>query len=228
MKKQLIMSVLFLILLGSFARAQNNIGIRMGYSNSSAKIDALTDLNVDQYRESGLNVAVFTDIPLGYGLYFQPEIVYNQMGFGGRESMDIELLGLEIPAEARISTTVDYIQLPLQLKYQFNESGMVQPFLHAGPTLAYAASAELQAKAGFIIDFNILRRDIDLSSNDVNRWEIGATGGAGLKFDLPSKADILVGGHYYHAFNNWLNDPILDADIYNKGLQIYLGTTIEI
>lgn len=122
MKKQLIMSVLFLILLGSFARAQNNIGIRMGYSNSSAKIDALTDLNVDQYRESGLNVAVFTDIPLGYGLYFQPEIVYNQMGFGGRESMDIELLGLEIPAEARISTTVDYIQLPLQLKYQFNES----------------------------------------------------------------------------------------------------------
>ncbi len=216
-----------LLLLGTVAQAQKIIGFRAGYSNSSAKIDALRDLNLDRYTEPGYHFAAFTEFRLAPGLVFQPELAYNRMGFGGRESIDIQLLGLDIPANARISTRVNYLQMPLQLKYYFgSEKARVRPFVHAGPTVAYATSAELIARARFLLDFNLMRQEINMSSDNVNRWEIGGMGGAGFKFELPGDVNINVGANYYHAFNNWLNDPLIDADIYNRGWQMYVGTTI--
>lgn len=226
MKKYMLIIVVLLLVVTA-SQAQNIIGIRAGYSNSSAKINALRDLNIDRYAEPGFHFAAFTEIPLAPGLFFQPELAYNRMGFGGREDVDIRLLGLDIPANARISTRVNYLQMPLQLKYYFGEeNARVQPYVHAGPTIAYATSAEIQARARFLLDFNLLREEINMSSDNVNRWEIGGMGGAGVKFNLPGAVNINLGANYYHAFNNWLNDPLIDADIYNRGWQMYAGTTI--
>ncbi len=204
------------------------LGIRTGWTGSSAKVDALNSLNIENEKMSGFHIGAFTEIPLGYGLFFQPELTYTQMGFGANESIDINLFGLDIPAGAKVETRVNYIQAPLQLKYYLNRTGVVQPFVHLGPTIGYGTSAELRASANFILNFNITQQDINMSSDNINRWEIGATGGAGLRFDMPSKVDMIVGANYYHAFNNWLNDPIIDADIFNRSTQIYLGTVIDL
>lgn len=204
------------------------IGIRTGWTGSSAKIDALKSLSIDKQNVSGFHLATFTEIPLGYGLYFQPELAYTQMGFGANESIDLNIFGLDLPAGAKVTTRVNYLQAPLQLKYYFNQKGIVQPFIHAGPTISYGTSAKLRASANFILNFNITEQEVNMGSDNINRWEIGASGGAGLRFDLPSQVDMILGANYYHAFNNWLNDPIIDADIFNRGTQVYIGTIIDL
>lgn len=217
---------IFLLVAGMFAayiaNAQFSVGVKTGMNFADASLSGvsesiLPDANVVNTALAGVNMQYhITD-----KLSFQPEVNWVQRGFQAYAGTNVNILDIPVPVGITAITKINYIELPVQLKYKF-ATGNVQPYIMAGPSVAYATSGTIREVAKALIDFNIGTQDINLSNSNFNRWEAGARIQAGVAFKTVL-GEIQLEGGYYHGLTDFFKNPIVDVHAYNKGFTMQLG-----
>lgn len=157
MKKLLTIACLFLAItfIARQARAQVDFGIRAGV-NFSTLYNTFDDVDT----QTGLLAGVYLQIPVSNNFIIQPELLYSAKGVEDEEPAGAEVFHL------------NYITVPLFLKYKFTLQGALTPYIAAGPYIAYLTD-------------NYVTRDGKTVTEEVSAirdYDIGASIGAGLEY----------------------------------------------
>jgi len=134
-----VMASLFLFSLTAIpALAGINFGVKGGFTLANIKSVPDTFEGYKWETKMGLAGGVFFELGLAKGFSIQPEVLYVQKG-------------------AKISTTVgeltetlklnlDYVEIPLLLKYSFVPGGTIIPSIYAGPFVGFNTTAKYTYK----------------------------------------------------------------------------------
>ena len=210
------------LLAGVYSNAQISVGIKSGMNFGTAKFSGISESLIPNTSNSVMPMAgVNFQYRITDQLSFQPEFNYLQRGFRASEGTQFNLFDIPIPVGITAITRINYLELPLQLKYKFT-TGNVQPYIMAGPSVAFAASGTIREIANLLVDINIGTQTINLSNNNFNRWEAGGRLTAGVAFKT-ILGEIQLEGSYYHGLTDFFRNPIVDVHAYNKGFTLQAG-----
>jgi hypothetical protein len=151
---------------------------------------------------------------------------YSSRGFGLREHLDVNVLGLDIPFGARIETRINYVEAPLMLKYNFTESG-VTPYVKAGVSAAYALNGKITPKVDALITWSLPSIPINLDNDMYNRFDLSAVVGAGVRIPTNTFGALQLEVNYRHSMNSMLQDNIANVGVKSHGLSVGIGYTIR-
>lgn len=147
MKKIILALSAVVLSYATFAQTNLKLGVKGGLNIASLKIEE------DEPKDArlGMNAGLLAHIHLTPGLSVQPEIMYSGQGM-----------------EDRITGTtntwkMDYINVPVQLQYNFNNGFRLQ----TGPQLGFLLNADIENQNGSHLD---ITRDI--KKTDVS-WTLG-------------------------------------------------------
>ncbi len=209
------------------AFAQVSIGVRAGvqfnnvYTTDGFGAVAPNFLNTDE-----ANLGLVIEIPVAGGFSFQPELAYTTKGFGLKQGLDTELLGVEIPLNASAETRIRYIEMPLLAKYKFGEKAFTA-YVAAGPTLSYATDGQIDTKVTALFEFDLGNVPLDLDKEKYQRFDVGATVGMGLQYDFGPIA-AFADARYNRGFAELYNVPIVDEKVRNSGFGFNFGLMVPI
>ena len=203
-------------------QAQIQLGTKASVLYSTAKINGIADNVLNQSLQDAFDVSLYATIPVAKNFNIQPEISYNKKGFEVGQSIDLNLFDIELPLGVAAVTEIDYIQVPVLGRIQFeNEKGGA--YFLAGPSLAFATKGQLRTKVSSIIDINLTNTEIDMSNPDYNRFEFAGVLGTGAFLSIGNNANAFAEFKYHHGLSNILNDPIIDLEIKNRAFSIGAG-----
>ena len=162
-------------------------------------------LDIDSDEITGYNLGGFLEVPIGNGnIYFQPEILLIQKG--GALSLNV----------ADITTTINYIDVPILLKLKILNSNLFNVNVLGGPSFGYATNGE-EVENGTVINLNF-------GEDNIKRFDVGIHAGAGLALELGS---IAVVGDVRYLFG--LSDlDGSDRAIKNRGILLSAGLQFRI
>ncbi len=103
-----------------FANAQISIGVKTGVNIADAKLSGISESLIPNTNSIALPMAgINMQYRITDQLSFQPEINYVQRGFKASEGFQFDLLNVPIPVGITAITKLNYLEIPLQLKYKF-------------------------------------------------------------------------------------------------------------
>jgi len=147
----------------------------------------------------GLAVGGYVALPLGSRLTIQPEGLFNQRGAKASEE------GLE----SKIA--LDYIDVPVLVKYAITRGGSRSFFVFGGPSAAFKVRSRATATFG---DTTI---DLD-ADDDIESFEFGVVAGGGVDFGKWS-----IDGRYSLGLSNLNKDPEDDVTIKSRAFSVLAG-----
>lgn len=151
---------------------------------------------------------------------------YTSRGFGMREQMNVDLFGIDLPIGASLETRLNYIEVPLMLKYNFTESG-VSPYVKAGASGAYALDGKITPKVDAIISWSLPEIPINLNNDIYNRFDVSGIVGAGVSIPVNTSGAFQIEGTYRHSLNDMFLDNITDIRIKSHGFSVGIGYTMR-
>ena len=219
--------ILVAILTSPFlAQAQVILGAHGGIHSNKVQIKGISESWIPENSYwTGANAGLHLEVPITERLNFRPELNYVEKGFRVKEGFEFDLFNIPVPIGAEAITRVQYIEVPLQLKYTFAD-GPVKPYIFGGPHISYAIDGQIDLRANLILDFNIASFNIDMTNNLYNQLEVGGLVGAGLNFEA-GRSNIFLQGSFQHGFTDMLNDPIVDIRLRNSGFNLTAGVQIR-
>lgn len=156
MKKVLLFAVVVLFAIS--ANAQVRFGVKAGLNSANQKysVDGAMGLGVTTDPIIGFHLGVIADMATSEKFSFQPGLLFSQKG---AKSGDVK-------------TTVNYIDVPLNLMLKFGSSDF-KILAFAGPSLSYAISGKTDGEK---IEFGS-------ESGQMKRMDIGLGFGAGAQYN---------------------------------------------
>ncbi|MFK8102712.1 MAG: porin family protein [Saprospiraceae bacterium] len=222
-----ILTLAFLFFFVGQITAQTAIGFRAGVNIANVKAFGISNaIPVNTQSIFGPNLALVAEFGLGNNFALQTELNYLTRGFQVRESIDLDLFGANVPLGATAITKINYLDIPVLAKYKFG-SEKLSAYLTAGPVLGYALNGRLETRANFLIDVPVYDTDINLSSDNINRFEFGASLGAGVSFNT-SAGNFFIDARYTQGFTQMDQISFLDLNIKNQGFGISAGYMIPL
>jgi hypothetical protein len=216
MKKKILLSFSLFLSIASFA--QIKYGVAAGVSSYSINGNAADNLKqvlsftngiVATRPVTGFYGGGYANIPLTNNFSVEPGVYYSTKGYALTGAYTIK--GIDIlTADATAKLHSSYIEMPLLLKGNFNG---LQIF--AGPQLSYLTNASLNTSAGFA-GINLINSKMDVT-NQLNRLDIGVTGGLGYQFSN----GLRITGSYELGLSKV--DAGQNVKSYNQGFKIGAG-----
>lgn len=209
MKKLFPLALLILTIANQMAIGQKTrMGINAGatLANMYSNVDGEKD-NGDS--KIGFTIGIFTDIPLGTHVSFQPGLNFTQKGTKDKAN-DIEVI-----------MKLAYLELPLNFLYNSNSSGG-NFFIGAGPSIGLGISGKTTVnfqgeKESEKVNFG------NSDSDDLKRLDLGADFIAGYC----AKGGFRVALNYNHGLSNLYpggsNDGKLRSSYFGLGIGFLLG-----
>jgi len=157
----LVCAGLFVAGLSSFARAQDlSFGVKAGLNMAN-----LTDESAgESYKmKTGVALGGFAVYGINDNLSIQPELLYTQKGMEWEDPT----------ASAKVK--LDYIEIPVLVKYSIESDGSASPFIFAGPAISFLVSAKIDST-----DFKEYMKSTD----------IGLVLGGGVEFESGISIDL--------------------------------------
>ncbi len=151
---------------------------------------------------------------------------YATRGFSAREDVAVNLFGLDLPFGARLNTRLDYVEIPVQVKYSFSTSG-VTPYIKAGMSAGYALQGKIHPRVDAIISWSLPAININLENDLYNRWDVAALAGAGVQIPTNDIGALLLEVNYRHSLNDLFLDRLTDVRIKTHGWSAGIGYTIR-
>jgi opacity protein-like surface antigen len=142
-------------------------GIKGGFNLS--KFYSVDPSGLDQKYLAGFQIGVFKGFNITPTIQIQPELFFIQKGSKVSYTFD----SVEVTAKTKIS----YIEIPLLLKFNLRAGARVNPYVIAGPYVAFRTTAKEIAEAGGV------KEETDIK-DDVKSTDFGLIGGLGLEFKL--------------------------------------------
>lgn len=204
------------------AHAQTSIGFRTGASFSDVPVSRdLFGVN-DNIR--GLvrpSVAAIVQHDLGETFALETGLQFQQKGFRINESTAFNIANVPVPVGVRVTTTLNYLELPLLGKVKFGE-GPVQGYFIAGGAGGYALSGRLQTSARVLIDIPLVNTRLPLNASGFNRFELSGIAGAGVQVDAGA-GKFIADVRYQHAFYSVYDIPVVDIPLRNQNWNVSVG-----
>lgn len=221
MKKTLVLLAIFC---ATFVGAQHVVELHTGINFSNARISGINEQILPSSDFiNHVPVGVAYEYAVTKNLSARTELNYLRRGFEIRQNFNIPIGSFDLPVGASAITRINYLEIPLMLKYYFTESN-IRPYVYGGPSVSYGLNGTIQERAHLLIDFNVATQNINLDNNNFNRWEAGARAGAGISFKTPIGI-VSFEGQYYHSLTDFFDQPIVDihAHSYQLGFQVGLA-----
>ncbi|MCX6580923.1 MAG: porin family protein [Candidatus Aminicenantes bacterium] len=158
-----VLSVMFILSVNLPAQG----GVKGGFNLS--KFYSVEPAGMDQKYLAGFQVGLFKGFNISPSVQIQPEIFYIQKG--SKVTMMIDTV--EAIAKIRIS----YFEIPLLFKFNLKPDTAVNPYLIAGPYVAFRSKATLTVEAMGQSE----KEDI---KEDVKSTDFGIIGGGGVEFKM--------------------------------------------
>src|SRR5689334_5653725 len=146
---------------------------------------------------------VVASLPLSKDFAFQPELVYSMKGSKFSEQ--------GVDGEFKLN----YVELPILIRYDIPVVGTTKPFLLAGPALAFQTSCKISGTdQGATVTFGCKDFFRQIGADvDVKKFDTGAMFGGGLAFDVGGRVLSLA-----VRYNLGLTDIFSDTDAKNRVL----------
>ena len=149
--------------------------------------------------------ALFVEIPIGEGFSFRPEVGYARRGskFSDLNLGDLVNLdgwvGTLLNGAIKPRVSLDYVDVPLMLKYKLGDSEYGSAYVFGGPNLGFKVDDQvvIETMLGEIAP------PIDLN---FSKFEIGGKVGAGYSFPFKGRAKGFIEASYQRGFNNLVDD----------------------
>ncbi len=193
---------LFLIAAVSLVTGQGiNGGFKIGMAVANMHGDDVEDFG--QEAKTGLCAGGFIGFGLGNIVTVQPEILYTQKG----------IKAVDDGGWARFK--IDYLEMPVVLKFTMPIQGTIKPYVMTGPYFAYNISAKLAIGD----DQNRIERDMSDAVKDI---DFGTVFGGGIDFELP--VGKIVFDFRYGLGMITIDEPNGEqADVKNDAFSLTLG-----
>ncbi len=225
MKKKIFVVLSTLILVSTIfidAVAQFYLGPRAGATLSNISTPSITDLLVkDIHYLPGFSAGITGEYFINSDFSVVSELNYTEKGFRIREETDINLFNIDFPLGVKIDTRLKYVDLPVMAKYSFGNEYM-RAFVGIGPQVGFAVSGRLRAKADFLLDLNLVDREISLSGLDYERFEFSGVAMAGVEFPIEG-GHLFVDARFTQSLSDALRPPVIDLNIKNHGFGFGIG-----
>lgn len=190
--KKFIFSVVTLLTIGFTSQAQEiKYGVKAGLNLADWGMDA-QNTNVKE----GINAGVLAELKFTENFAIQPEVVYSQQG----TELEVKYwTGSNVSAKETYTSKIDYINIPVVLKYYVFEGLNIQ----AGPQIGFVVSAKDKIEyTGFDG-----RQDLEFDAKDsYKNVDFSILGGLG--YDLP--LGIFLQARYTYGLSNINNDEETD------------------
>ena len=159
-------------------------------------------------NRTGLLGGVFLTLHLTRSFGIQPEILYSQKGFSDNSDPNFDA-----------TVKMDYIDVPVLLRYDIPVVGPIRPFFVAGPAFGVQAKCAFEASgegASASVDCDNL--DDSEIQFEKKTFDLSGVFGAGLDFRVGGST-LMVGARYEHGFS----DVVENAAVKNRTWSIVAG-----
>jgi hypothetical protein len=207
------------ILGGQPLAAQTTFGFKAGMSVSDLSVD--TDgVSPDLESKAGVLLGATVDVPLASGLWFQPGLSYVQKGARITGEAD----GGEV---ITVTLGLDYLEVPLLLKYAFPTTGSLGVHLFAGPALAFEVGCELGvATEGVDVSIDCDEGDAQDVEIATKSFDLGALVGGGVSVPMDN-VSLLFEASYNFGLAN-VADSEGDDSLKNRAFYISAGVALPL
>ncbi|MEJ2720365.1 MAG: porin family protein [bacterium] len=158
------------------------IGIKVGFSLSqhSGIEERGTEYDVSSDWRSGAGVGVFLHLPITHRFGLQQEVLYVQKG--SRQDISVDIL--DIPTVLHVTYDMDYIEIPVLLKYAWFTWERTEIYSLAGWALSFKVNDRytLDGEVDDGTEKAPLNADSDMS--EVEMFDYSFIYGFGLDFSL--------------------------------------------
>lgn len=142
-------------------------GIKGGFNLS--KFYSVEPAGMEQKYLAGFQVGLFKGFNISPSVQIQPEIFFIQKGSKVTYTLD----AVEVIGKVKIS----YFEIPLLLKFNIKPDTSVNPYLIAGPYVAFRSKATATVEA-------LGQTEKEDIKDQVKSTDFGIIGGAGLEFKV--------------------------------------------
>ncbi len=227
MKRSVLILFVLLLAMAVTASAQIKFGLKAGVNLADMSGDGwdvlatLEDVTIDHKFSLGFGGGFFAQIPIGQsGLLLQPEALFVMKG------SKVETSGTVVTEKAKLN----YIEVPVLVKYSIPMQGKVSPNLFAGPYAAFNVGAKLT--------FDNVPADetedwVDMDIDNIKPIDFGITFGGGLDYAIGPKGKLTFDIRYtmglVDAFDDVTEaeDDALAADKVNMVDDAYKGLKLK-
>jgi hypothetical protein len=219
--KKTYLSLLFIAATFSTAFSQSiSGGIRAGMNIanlSSSQSTTTTDPKI------GLMAGAYLTIMVSEKFGVQPELVYSQMGASGSNTQNIAQSGPPIMITVKADDRLNYLSLPVLVRYNLTENFSLQ----VGPQLGFLLAATENRNVSGVPASGVTGITNGSSTVDIKDQITGINFGAafGLGVDF---GKFNAGARYYLGFSNLLKDvpPGSNAKVTDNAIQVVVGYTL--
>jgi len=202
--RQLLVSAILAAGLPSLVSAQitaalPRLGVTAGVNIAKISGDSINGAK----NKTGFSIGVTAVVPMGSAFSFAPELVYTMKG---AKFSDQSTDG---------SFKLNYIELPILLRYDIPVVGTTKPFLLAGPALAFQTSCKVSAEEQGV---TLSAGCNQFTDEDMKKFDTGAMFGGGVSFAVGGRL-MSLGARY----NLGLMDLAKNQDAKSRVLS-FVGT----
>lgn len=205
--------LVLLICMISNTNGQNAIGGKIGYNIATFRGD--TDDFEDKGFIFGFQFGGIFEYGINEQFSIQPEVVYIKKGASN------EFLGAD--GDGQTDFLLNYIELPILVKYKYGSTDNLNLYLTGGPTIGYLQGG--RSETDLFIGGERIEENMDINFGDEDsfrRFEIGIALGIGA--NLPLGSGNLFGEARFSTGITDLNDNNLsDSSTNNIGLGLSIG-----
>jgi hypothetical protein len=152
---------------------------------------------------------IFASIALSDQWTIQPEILYTQKAGKWEETVSQG----ELTGSTTQEIEIEYVEIPVLMKFTLPQSGKIQPFFYAGPAIAFSAASSVKIKATADSAGIRIRRDDYYASKIYNAKSTIIEGVIGIGLELKTGSGIFTfEGRYTRDFGAVFDD-VDDFDV---------------
>jgi hypothetical protein len=138
-------------------------------------VEAMMETPIDSKFKFGMAFGLMAELPLGEsGFAIQPEVLYVMKG-GKAGFPEGEAEGYDITMKVKM----DYVEVPVLIKYNFPTQGTISPNLFAGPVVAFNVAAKVESE-GYPVEAGEDFPSEDIENKKSVDFGIAFGGGLGL------------------------------------------------
>jgi hypothetical protein len=206
---------LFVLLLSCLllpsAFAETTIGPLLGVNIGSLTTD---DDAVDLGSNTGLLTGGFAEFGLSDELFFEAQLRYAEKG------AKVDDAAGEIPGSTDVYLNLDYIELPLYLKYKFLAGSGFRPYLFGGFTPSILVEDSISARDRTTGQSVTLAGAVSNATGvELNSFDLSADLGLGAEIAFTDSVNLRLSGSYSLGLLEVFDTA--EATVKHRGIQLY-------